>query len=49
MYNHITATRAHKIFQDNKICWESLYTVLTNEKTNRKIESTSHGNNIYNG
>lgn len=39
MYNHITVNKAHKIYQDNKICWEALYEVLNDKKTNRKIES----------
>jgi len=48
MYNHITATRAHRIFQDNKICWESLHEVLNDKKTNRKIESITSTEKLSN-
>ena len=48
MYNHITVNRAHRIFQDNKICWEALYEVLNDEKTNRKIESITSSEKLSN-
>ena len=41
MYNYITATKAHFIYQDNETCWICLYEVLNDDKINRKINNVN--------